>query len=539
MTRMTGGEALVKSLYREGVRVVFGLPGVQIYHTMDALAQEPGIRFITTRHEQATTYMADGYARAGGRIGTALVVPGPGLLNASAGLGTAYAASSPVLVVAGQVERDLIGMGRGALHEVDDQLEAIRPVTKWSSRVLAPARIPAAVSEAFYHLRTGRPRPVELEVPPETMAEVADVELKEPGEHGRPVAQQESIRQGARILADAANPLIWAGGGAISSGASDALRRVAEHLQAPVITSTEGKGALSDRHYLCLGVPRGLTSSWAPDDSLREQVLAADVVLAVGTRFVIAPRVLERQQVIQIDVDQEEIGRNYTNTFGIQGDARRSLEELHAILTTMAPARPSRQEELEPIKAARFDPSKQVEPLGSFVRAIRAAMPDDGIFVADMTQVSYHGRVFYPVYEPGTYLTSSYFGNLGFGYPTALGAKVAQPNRAVVAVCGDGGFLYNSQELATAVQYGINAVVIVFNDNAYGNVLRDQVTRFQGRTIGANLHNPDFVRLAEAYGARGVRVEEPGPLESALREALAIDAPTLIEVPVGMMPSPH
>ena len=539
MTRMTGGEALVKSLYREGVRVVFGLPGVQIYHTMDALAQEPGIRFITTRHEQATTYMADGYARAGGGVGTALVVPGPGLLNASAGLGTAYAASSPVLVVAGQVERDLIGVGRGALHEINDQLEAIRPVTKWASRVLDPAQVPAAVSEAFHHLRTGRPRPVELEIPPETMAEVAEVELREPGEHGRPAAPQESILQGARILAEAANPIIWAGGGVISSGASDALRQVAEHLQAPVVTSTEGKGALSDRHYLCLGVPRGLTSSWAPDDSLRELVQKADVVLAVGTRFVIAPRVLDGQQVVQIDVDPEEIGRNYANTLGILGDARRSLEEFHTALATMTPARPSRREELEPIKTARFDPSKQVEPLGSFVRAIRAAMPDDGIFVADMTQVSYHGRVFYPVYEPGTYLTSSYFGNLGFAYPTALGAKVAQPNRAVVAVCGDGGFLYNSQELATAVQYGINAVVIVFNDNAYGNVLRDQITRFEGRTIGANLHNPDFVKLAEAYGARGVRVEGPGPLESALREALATDAPTLIEVPVGMMPSPH
>jgi acetolactate synthase-1/2/3 large subunit len=539
MTLMTGGEALVKSLYREGVRVVFGLPGVQIYHTMDALAKEPGIRFINARHEQATTYMADGYARASGKIGTALVVPGPGLLNATAGLGTAYAASSPVLLVAGQIERDQIGKNRGALHEIHDQLDTIRPLTKWASRVLDPNKIPSAVSQAFYHLRTGRPRPVELEIPPETMSEVANIELREAGEYGRPTAHKKEILQGARILADAKNPLIWAGGGVISSGASEALRQLAEYLQAPVITSIEGKGSLSDRHYLNLGVPRGLTSSWALDDPLRAQVIAADVVLAVGTRFVLAPSVLDGQRVVQIDVDHEEIGRNYANTFAVCGDARRSLEDFLTVLAPMTPNRSSRRRELEAIKTDRFDHNKQVEPLGSYVRAIRAAMPDDGIFVGDMTQVSYHGRVFYPVYEPGTYLTSSYFGNLGFAFPTALGAKVAQPDRPVVAVCGDGGFLYNSQELATAVQHNINAVVIVFNDNAYGNVLRDQLNSFEGRTIGASLHNPDFVKLAEAYGVTGIRVEGPDALEATLRNTIGADAPFLIEVPVGMMPSPH
>ena len=180
----------------------------------------------------------------------------------------------------------------------------------------------------------------------------------------------------------------------------------------------------------------------------------------------------------------------------------------------------------------------KVEPQDSLLAAIRSAMPDDGILVAGMTQLGYYSRAHFPVYEPRTFLTSSYFGNLGFAYPTALGAKVAQPDKAVVAVSGDGGFLFNSQELATAVQHGINAVVIVFNDNAYGNVLRDQVSRFEGRTIGAALHNPDLVRLAEAYGARGVKAVGPEELETSLREALAQDAPTLIEVPVGMMPSP-
>ena len=531
MARMTGGQALVKSLYQQGTRVVFGLPGVQTYHAFDALYDETGIRFITVRHEQAASYMADGYARASGDIGTALVVPGPGLLNASAGIGTAYAASSPILVVAGQIQRDLIGVDRGVLHEVNDQLETIRPITKWASRILNPADIPAVVHEAFFQLKTGRPRPVEIEIPPETLAEEADIELTEPVSYQRPAASRDSIQQGARILAGAVNPLIWAGGGVISSVASEALQRVAEHLQAPIITTHEGKGAISDRHYLCLGTLR------PRQDPLSEQVARHDVILAVGTRFATA-NLIDGHQVLQIDVDEKEIGRNYKNTFGIVGDARLSLEEMYQLLQTMSPARPNRQAEFEAIKAERFALSTQIEPQSSLLRAIRTAMPDDGILVPGMTQIGYYSRVFYPVYTPGTYLTSSYFGNLGFAFPTALGAKVALPDRAVVAVSGDGGFLFNSQELSTAVQYGINAVVVVFNDNAFGNVLRDQTTRFNGRTIGAKLHNPDFVKLAEAYGARGVRAEGAEQLESALREALTIEAPTLIEVPVGMMKSP-
>src|SRR2546427_5426543 len=203
MARMTGGEALVASLCREGVRVVFGLPGVQLYGVMAALRDEPRIRFITTRHEQATSYMADGYARAGGGIGTALVVPGPGLQNASAGIGTAYAASSPILVISGQIERDLIGVNRGMLHEVNDQMDTIRPVTKWAARILQPQDVPATVHEAFRQLKTGRPRPVEIEIPPETLAEESDIELLEPANPLRPAASTEQIQTGAAVLGHA------------------------------------------------------------------------------------------------------------------------------------------------------------------------------------------------------------------------------------------------------------------------------------------------------------------------------------------------
>ena len=532
MPTMTGGQALMRSLYLEGVRVIFGLPGVQLYHALDALNDVPGIRFITTRHEQATTYMADGYARAGGGVGTALMVPGPGLLNASAGLSTAYSASSPVLVVCGQIERDLIGMDRGMLHEVNDQQDAIRPITKYVERIMTPEAAPGAVHEAFRQLTTGRPRPVEIEMPPETMADSASVSLMEAEGYPRTSAPPERVAEAARLLREARRPLIWAGGGVIASEASEDLVRLAERLQAPVITTAEGKGAISDRHPLALGSLRLRNDPVAKDEP------HFDIILSVGTRMAF-PAWLGGQKVVQIDIDPEELGRNWDNTYGVAGDARTVMAQIDAELSsTMTEERPSFAADAAALRAHRAATALRPEPQESLLAAVRAAVPEDGILISGMTQMGYYARAFWPTYEPRTFITSSYSGNLGYAYPTALGAKVAQPDRPVVALCGDGGFLFNSQELATAVQHGINVVAVVFNDNAFGNVLRDQVNRFEGRVVGAELHNPDFVKLAEAYGARGVRVQGPEALESAIREAITIDAPSLIEVPVQMMPTP-
>src|SRR5262249_13103074 len=319
MPKMTGGQALAKSLYREGVRVIFGLPGVQLYHLLDGLYDEPGIRFITTRHEQATSYMADGYARAGGGIGTALVVPGPGLQNASAGFCTAYAASSPILVLSGQIEGDLIDVVRGMLHEVNDQMNTIRPVTKWTARILKPQDVPATVQEAFRQLKTGRPRPVEIEIPPETLAEEADITLLDPAHALRPAASAEQIQEGAAGLGQARRPPSHAGGGVSASRASAALQTLAEFLQAPVLPTAEGKGALSDRHPLALGAMR------LRQDPIVEYLAQTDVVLAVGTRLAFA-QLFSGQTVVQIDVDAAEVGRNYAPTVGLVGDAQRTLE---------------------------------------------------------------------------------------------------------------------------------------------------------------------------------------------------------------------
>jgi acetolactate synthase-1/2/3 large subunit len=527
--RMTGGEALVRSLYREGVRVVFGLPGVQLYGVLAALRDEPRIRFITTRHEQATSFMADGYARAGGDFGVALVVPGPGLLNAMSGLSTAYSASSPVLMISGQVPRDSIGKDIGLLHEVNDQLDCIAPVTKWRRRVLQVAEVPGAVREAVTQLKSGRPRPVEVEMPPETMEDEGLAELLPPADVKRAAAGARDIDRAAELLQASRAPLIYAGGGVHLSGAHDALAAVAEHLQAGVAQSAEGKGAVSDHNALSLGA-----AFWR-ESPLRAHIHEADVVLAVGTRLALAS-FKPGTRIVQIDADEHEIGRNHKDTLGLVGDARATLDALLDRLRAASPPRPSRKAEHEALRA-KSAAQDTMEPNASILASLRAGAPENTILVAGMTQIGYYSRPFWPVYEPRTYLTSSYSGNLGYAYPVALGAKVARPDRPVVSVSGDGGFLYNAQELSTAARYGINVVAVVFNDGSYGNVARDLDEAWGGQ-YGAELQNPDFMKLADAFGVLGMRAKEPTEVGKLVREAIDRDRPALVEVPVGRMSRP-
>src|SRR5262249_1084638 len=382
MARMTGGEALVKSLHREGVRVVFGLPGVQLYGVLAALRDEPDIRFIWTRQEQATSFMADGYARAWGDFGPALVVPGPGLLNAASGLSTAYSASSPVLMISGQIPKASIGKDIGLLHEVNDQLDAIKPVTKWQRRILEIADVPAAVAEAVTQLRTGRPRPVEIEMSPETMEDEDEVELLDPVQVSRPAAPAADIDKAAEMLLASRRPGTYAGSGVLLSGAEEALAAVAEYLQAGVAVSAEGKGAISDHSDLSLGA-----AFWR-ESPLRAHVQAADVVLAVGSRLALVT-FQPNQRIIQIDVDAEEIGRNHRNTFGLVGDARATLEALLERLRAAAPPRPPAKAEREGLRAAIATAAVQ-EPQASILKALRAGTPEDAIFVAGMTQIGYY-----------------------------------------------------------------------------------------------------------------------------------------------------
>lgn len=531
MAELTGGQALVQSLRTEGVDVLFCLPGVQLDWAFEALYEErEHLRVIHTRHEQATAYMADGFSRVTGRPGTCFVVPGPGLLNTTAALSTAYACCSPVLCLTGQIQSDLIGKNRGVLHEIPNQLQVMASVTKWAQRAETPAQIPSLIHEAFRQLASGRTRPVEVEVPPDVLAARGEVRLAEPEPFVRaPACDPDRLEEAARRLGQAEQPLIFAGGGVLSADASAELQRLAELLEAPVVMTNNARGALSDRHYLA-----------EPPTAGRHLLPKADVILAVGTRFVQPPTqwgIRPDQTVIQLDVDPEELGRNYQPTFGLQGDAKATLPALTGRVERHNRRRASRRDELAALRDQIAEQLNSLQPQAGFAQAIRAELPEDGIVVSDMTQVGYWSRLGFPVYQPRTFLTSGYQGTLGFAFPTALGAKVGCPDRKVVAISGDGGFMYNVQELSTMAQQGIGAVAIVFNDNAYGNVRRTQRVQFHDHIIGTDLNNPDLVKLADVFGVAGSRATTPDELRRALRTALSEDRPALIEVPVDEMPS--
>ncbi|MDQ6908491.1 MAG: thiamine pyrophosphate-binding protein [Chloroflexota bacterium] len=529
MPQLTGGQALVQSLAREGLETLFGLPGVQLDWAYDALYEERDrIAVYHTRHEQATAYMADGYARTTGRIGACMVVPGPGLLNASAALATAYGCSSPVLCIAGQIPTATIDKRYGMLHEVHRQRELMASFTKWIGRAETPAAVPGVVREAFRQLRTGRPRPVGIEVPADMLQMTEEVTLLDPFATERSAGDPDLLRQAADLLRAAERPLIYSGGGVLSAAAWDELGAVAELLEAPVVMSLDGRGALSDREYRA---QTGLSGMRLLPD--------ADVVLAVGTRFfqpAVAWGLPPGARVIRIDIDPDEITRHGPPTVGIVGDAKPALAALRDLLDG-APRRPSREAELRAAKEAATVQLAAIQPQTAYSAAIRDALPDDGILVTDLTQVSFYATLGYPIYTPRTFIGPGYQGTLGSGFATALGAQIGNPSKKVVALMGDGGFLYNVQELATMRQQRLNVVGIVFNDNAYGNVKRTQRESFAGHVIAADLANPDFVALAEAFGIRGTRVRDPDALRSVLGDALAANEPALIEVAVGEMPS--
>ncbi len=530
MPRMTGGEALVRTLVRAGVEVIFGLPGVQMYGLTVAIRDEPGIRMITPRSEGALTYMADGYSRGGNRIAPVMVVPGPGVYNASGGLATAYSVSSRVMLIAGQTPRDTIGGNTGALHEVNDQLDTIRPITKWQGRILQVRDVPGIVAEAVRQLNSGRPRPVYIDLPPEVMLGLDDVEIPEHAPVERITPPDSEIESAARLIAGASNPMIYAGSGVHISEAHDELQSLAETFHLPVRTSRGGKGTISADHPLHLG---SVGPGWLRDGGFTDP----DVVLAVGTRA--AQGFFEEStQVIQIDADPDEIGRFHENTMPLVGDARSTLSKLHDALgdTTAAGRRPP-EEAVRGVKEFLKKPDLRTEPQDSFNNAVRDAVPDHGIVIYGMTQLGYYGRSFYPARKPRTYIDSGYSGNLGFAYPTALGARLAAPDVPVVCISGDGGFGYHSPEMASAMKYGINVVLVVFNDNSYGNVARDLDAEFGGQ-YESDLHNPDYVRLAKAYGLESTQVKEPSDLTVAIKDMIDRDAPALIEVPVGRWPRP-
>ena len=525
---------MVRSLVREGVEVVFALPGVQVMDAFDALYDEPGIRVVVPRHEQGVVYMADGYARTTGKVGVGLVVPGPGALNAAGALGTAYSCSSPVMLISGQARTHEINSGVGVLHEVDDQLDSFRPITKWAHRVMSVAEVSDGVHAAMEQLQTGRPRPVEFEVPWDVLYSTSDVNLAETEVFSRHGPDSNDIRSTAELLAGAHHPLIWAGSGVMLSDASPELLELATTLNAPVITTPEGKGAIPENNPLSLG---SFYYAHGPSVMAMPQ---ADVILVIGSRaHTLMPRpdwaFQPHQKIIQIDVDPEEVGRNLSPEIGIASDARLALRAVLSYLGGSTHGSQWTAAELSRIKSEAAQRVRDNAPLQTeMLDAIRQELDDDAIVVAGVTDMGYWGHLAFPVHQTRSYLTSGYFATLGFALPTAIGAKIGNPNRQVVALCGDGGFGYAYNELTTAAHEGANVVALLFNNGALGASLTEQRDRLKGRFIGTALPEIDYQGLAQSLGAKGMKLDSHQQLRDALRDALRQDGPVVIEVPIPL-----
>jgi acetolactate synthase-1/2/3 large subunit len=526
--KQTGGDALAGQLVKEGVRDLFGIPGVQLDWATEGLRKvADDLRYVVGRHEQTTSYMADGYARTTGQVGVCMVVPGPGLLNAMAGLSTAYACNSRVLCISGDIHSSAVGKGIGLLHEIRNQSETLGTVTKWTGRADRPEQIPGVVRDAFKQLNSGRPQPVGIEIPHDVLATTADIELIDPSnEDGRQKPDTAAIEKAAERIAKSKFPVIYVGGGVLAARATDALIAFAEKLQAPVVMGENGRGAISDRHPLALNSLQG-----------RAVFPHADLVIVVGSRFVETNMgkpawSSDGTAYIYLNVDEAAWEAPRRADVGIVADCKLGLEALKAAV----PDRPTTTVPLAAVRDWALEQMKEIEPQGAWVRALRAAIPDDGILVNELTQVGYFARLAYPVYQPGTFINPGYQGTLGYGFPTALGVAAGNPHRAVVSINGDGGFGWGMSELATARKYNLNIAIIVFNDGNFGNVKKLQDDQF-GKAFGVELFNPSFEKLAEAFEIPYRRVDDPTALAPVLKDSFG-NGPIFIEARVGPMPSP-
>jgi acetolactate synthase-1/2/3 large subunit len=528
---MTGGEAAVRSLLANGVTTLFALPGIQNDWLFNALYDHRDrIRVIHTRHEQGAAFMALGATLATGELAVCSVVPGPGVLNAATALATAYALNAKLLFLTGGIPLPLSDRKTGALHEINDPLGLLRHLTKWAVRLESPAAIPAGLDAAIDAIHSLRPRPVAVEIPMDVLAARAPVASPPARAHAAaeyPLLDRGQLARLAEMLAAASRPMIFVGSGAQAS--APLVRRLAERLGAPVVAYRTGRGVMDSRSPQAFVLP-----------AARVLWPRADVVLALGTTLRVPLQTWERvpeQRHLRIDVDPETHAVLREPTLALTA---RLEDALPVLLDALAASRPRSLWQGADFTAAQEQWQTRVsvlEPQIQYLRVIREALGEQGVFIDELTQIGFASRLLYPVYHPRTFISTGYMGTLGWGFPTALGVKVARPDTPVVVVSGDGGFMYAVAELATAVQHGIALVTVLFNNGQFGNVAQMQREHYGGRVIATDLVNPDFVALATAFGARGRRAPSPAELRTELDAALAASGPTLIEVPVGDMPS--
>lgn len=526
----TGGQAAVRSLVAHGVTDLFGVPGVQLDWFYNAIHDEgQPFTVYTARHEQGAAYMAVGYAMASGRLGVLDVVPGPGILNASAALATGHALNVPLLVISGQIPSAYIDAGHGHLHEIVDQPSLVAPFTRWRGRALSPDQVSPLLAEAITDVFTGDPRVAYLEIPPDVLKGLTESPTTSPVEPPQPVPDADSVARAVDTLANASNPMIVVGGGA--RDVPELVRQLAEQLHAPVVMHRNGRGVLPSSHPLAVTVPAA-RALW-PD---------VDVVLAIGSRLQIQLSewgIDDDLSQVWVNTDPEAPHRMGTPDVSV---VARAEEVLPLILDGLSDRDVAAQDAASQVLAARIEDQKAtsaLEPQLSYLNAIRRGIGADGVLVSDLTQVGYVSRSAYDVHRPRTYFYASYMGTLGWAFPTALGAKVAVPDSPVVALVGDGGFLFTANELATAVHYGISTITIVFDDSRFGNVQIMQKDNYGGRVHATDLTNPDFVAFAQSFGAHAERVDGgPDALADRIEANLDREGPTVLVVPQGEWPNP-
>ena len=535
---MRSSDAIVHALLKEKVEVIFGIPGFPTIPLYDVLYHTKEIRHVLTRHEQAASFMAYAYGMVTGKPGTCLAIDGPGATNIATGLADAHTGSIPLVAIVGKIPSSYFG--KGAVHALDSAF--FKPITKKIFRISEPGEIASTIHKTYTTAATGRKGPVCVEIPMDILAmEVSPEKIDKATGRGENVHQTtvSEIKAAAKLLSEAEKPLIVAGGGALSAGASQELTELAEFLGIPVAVSHMGRGIIPDDHPLALGLIRN-------NPTLVSLIQQSDVVIAVGFRF---SQILTfnwtlkiPRKLIQIDIDPQQIGKNYPVEAGIVGDAKTELRNLLDYLKNEVEKRKTKEyprfgevtEWKKLLTIRRVSDSVPIKPL-RLIKGIRECFERDAIIATDVGNAFFWTLFFMEIYHPRTLLCSSSFSVMGCGLPLAIGAKLARPDKQVVCVTGDGGFLMNNQELATAVENNLALPIVIMNDSGYGAIRHIQDHAYQGRHIASNWVSPDFVQIANGFGAEGILITKPEDIEPSLRDALNSDKPTVLDVRVDGM----
>ncbi|MDE0637435.1 MAG: thiamine pyrophosphate-binding protein [Candidatus Poribacteria bacterium] len=517
---MTGGAIFVECLKAQGVEVIFGLPGNHLDTVYEALYNnQDNIRHYVTRHEGGAAFMADGYARATGDVGVCMTVPGPGSNNAAIGICEAYTACSPVLLITGQNPSYLAQKDpRKSFHGLDQEA-AFAPMTKHIEIVHRVDQIPGAVNRAFGAMRSGRPGPVLIELATDALQTDADLPIPQRNNGTQMMASPNDIETAVALISVSERPLIVSGGGINHTRATEELLEFAHLLNAPIAMTGMGKGSVPEDSPYSIGLFR--------DGVAQAAMKAADLIIAIGTRFTYRDTsnwsLQIPQPLIHIEADVSEIHKEYSATVGISANPKLVLQQLNDALS-YEKLTGGWREDLQQLRSqfASIEPPR-------ILKEMRDIMPRDAILSVDVNITGYGALTHFPTYSAGSYIFSGISVAMGIGLTAAIGAQVGYPDRKVVALSGDGGFLMTSPDLATAVMYNLPIVTLVMNDNQYTSIERGQLRRF-GKRIGVELVNPDFVQFAESFGAVGLRVEDMDDFRPTLEKALALDKPVVVEV---------